>query len=526
MFSALIKAFTGRAGFLPSLLALVLIALTAAAVLLNLPRIEQRLIESSQTVLQQNLGENDQLLSIQAEGRNLLIEGDFEDIAMLVAQLEQIDGVRGVRVIAAEGKLATEQSEVTEGSETAVADAIVADVNLVVAELDAKTESDIATSLESQDSSTSDESQAATVQDNVLEPLLESDAPQLDFATVESSEAETIEAIDQSSLVLRYDGTHLVLSGHLANEDMVESISREVSNAAPGDSKLEISIDSTGTPSSLNWMNDFLQAVAGLPDDAQGVIHGSDNKGVAIVPDSQQTLRAPADAASSENEAAPEGVSENEQQEMPEMPAPAVDAQVSSQQETQLQESLLITPESSTLDDTEQSAAGTNISQDAVQEEPVSTAEENLEMNVEFQVAESDRHVDTGPIPVPSAPEVAANRPSPMHPVQFIDGLNQRIAGQPVFEVGQYAISPEFAAELDALSRVMIQNPRLLLRVVGNLDFGVDPRNARFVGIDRAREIRDYITAHRVEPFRVFAAPLPRNYAFDKHIQIIFYITE
>ena len=61
MFSALIKAFTGRAGFLASLLALLVITLIAAAVLLNLPRIEQNLVDSSQSVLEESLSDSDTL---------------------------------------------------------------------------------------------------------------------------------------------------------------------------------------------------------------------------------------------------------------------------------------------------------------------------------------------------------------------------------------------------------------------------------------------------------------------------------
>lgn len=84
-------------------------------------------------------------------------------------------------------------------------------------------------------------------------------------------------------------------------------------------------------------------------------------------------------------------------------------------------------------------------------------------------------------------------------------------------------LSPDL---IDHLAEMMQQHPYLLLRVVGNLDFSVAPREAEYVGIDRAREIRDYLTAQGIERFRVFATPLPRDRAFDKHVQLVFYISE
>ncbi|MCP4000211.1 MAG: hypothetical protein GY727_04790, partial [Gammaproteobacteria bacterium] len=96
MFSALLKAFTARAGFLPSMLALLLIALTSAAVLLSLPRIEQDIENSGQTVLSDSLSKGDTLVSLRAEGRNLLLDGQFEDATALSAKLNEIKGVRSV----------------------------------------------------------------------------------------------------------------------------------------------------------------------------------------------------------------------------------------------------------------------------------------------------------------------------------------------------------------------------------------------------------------------------------------------
>ena len=100
------------------------------------------------------------------------------------------------------------------------------------------------------------------------------------------------------------------------------------------------------------------------------------------------------------------------------------------------------------------------------------------------------------------------------------------MAQQAIFNSGDIEISQEFAAELDQLVQMMHNNRQLFLRIVGNLDFSVGPRDAEYVGVDRAREVRDYIRAQGVERFRVFSAPLPRDYAFDKQVQVVFYISE
>ena len=98
MFSALVKAFTGRAGLLSSLLALSIIALISAAVLLGLPRIEQNLGNSAQLVLSENLADGDSLASLGVDGRELLLEGEFEDAPGLSTRLNEIEGVRSVLI--------------------------------------------------------------------------------------------------------------------------------------------------------------------------------------------------------------------------------------------------------------------------------------------------------------------------------------------------------------------------------------------------------------------------------------------
>ena len=143
-----------------------------------------------------------------------------------------------------------------------------------------------------------------------------------------------------------------------------------------------------------------------------------------------------------------------------------------------------------------------------------------VEPDASDQVSDSDSEVseateaDTGGAPVV------------VQPTQYITELNSRIAGQVLFGPGEHTISDALAAELDGLAELMRQNPDLLLRVVGNIDFNVDRRYAEYVGIDRAREIKKYLYAQRVESFRIFATPLPRDRAYDKRVQLVFYISE
>ena len=297
----------------------------------------------------------------------------------------------------------------------------------------------------------------------------------------------------QSSLSLRYDGTRLSLSGHLADEQMAKLIADEISNAIPPYSELEINVDGAGKASPLNWMNEFLETVTGLPDDAQGIIEGSDEQGVQVIPDVEQTLRereqpaaqmmaGQADKVEADNEAGGEieGVTEDELQ-----TEEVTDAGVTE-------------PESAHLE----------------------TAEAPAEDGADPGIENADALAES--MPASTADDTGIS----IHPGKYIVDLNKRVAEQAVFESGQFEIGDSLAAELDDLAEMMFQNPHLLLRVVGNIDFSVEPRIAEYVGIDRAREIRDYLKSRRVEPFRVFATPLPRDYAFDKRVQIVFYISE
>jgi outer membrane protein OmpA-like peptidoglycan-associated protein len=504
MFSALIKAFTGRAGFLASLLAFILIGLTAVAVLSKLPRIEQNLVDSSQSVLNQYLADNDTLVSLRAEGRNLILDGEFSDAPGLAAKLEDIEGVRSVII---NGSTPAPQASSQEPAEVVavqvdsepVADSAGQDTNAPDSNSSASDSGETQVEAESMEAMGSGSEELVATG----EPLVQAVPEPLKSDVAASADSDVAEKMDQSSLSLRYDGTRLSLSGHLADEQMAQLIAEEVSNAIPGNSEMEINVDGQGAASPLNWMNEFLETVAGLPDDAQGLIEGSDKQGVQVIADAEQTLlrRAQPQAMNTEQaDGLVPGSRENDsvtEEEGSQLEVSALQAQT---------ESAEIVPEAEQPDSVQVAGASadlaidSSVSMENVIEVPVSGPVENTPADMEKVV--------------------------PVHPGKYIVDLNNRIAGQAVFEAGKYFISDALAAELDDLAEMMLKNPNLLLRVVGNIDFSVDPRIAEYVGIDRAREIRNYLHAQRVERFRVFATPLPRDYAFDKQVQVVFYISE
>ncbi len=501
MFSALLKAFTARAGFLSSLLALLLIALTSAAVLLSLPRIEQDLENSGQTVLSDSLSQGDTLVSFRAEGRNLLLEGQFEDAAGLSAKLNEIEGVRSVII---NGSGATpgiavqsnpeQPAELTSDVITDLSTDRVeqgTDMELPVDAAGSETDENVtvsgseeAVNPESPEEAAAPEVAVAADEEIITssgEPLAQlASEPVVGDEMVAEDEGEA-DGFDQSSLSLRYDGTQLRLTGHLADEQMAQLIADHVANVIPAYSVLEIDLDAKGKGSPLNWMGEFLRTVSGLPEDAQGRIDGSDQEGVKITPDVEQTLTVRGDAP----EVLPE--SENE---------PVTDVTADSN---------AVSSDDGTVTEPETEAA---------------QMQSEAEPDASAQISDSD----TG------APEaVAADTegvPVVVQPTNYITELNSRIAEQVLFESGEHTISDVLAAELDGLAEMMRQNPDLLLRVVGNIDFSVDRRYAEYVGIDRAREIKKYLYGQRVEPFRVFATPLPRDRAYDKRVQLVFYISE
>lgn len=496
MFKALFKAFTGRAGFISSLLALSIIALTAAAILLSLPRIEQKLEDSAQTMLSDTLTDTDVLEGFRVEGRQLLLEGEFEDAASLSAQLKEIKGVRSVLInglkpepMAVESRLdvAPDLASDASGQQSEPASAQTGEESEATGVVDAGNDSSDA-GLKVDDSvvgTAIDENaikEAVSVEPvSVNDQLMASGEPLAQPAPdSEVNVSDTDQFFDQSSLVLRYDGKQLSLSGHLADEQMAQLIAERVAHAAPVGSALDINLDGNGKGSPLNWMREFLDTVSDLPDNAQGFIEGSDVLGVQIIPDLEQTLAVQPVVQAAVPEAGSElqGIAEPTEGNMADVVESAPDEPV--------------------LDESDQ---------------PESVSDSSMNMPVQQNHA-------------PESVEPEAEQAPLVEPAKFITELNARISGQSLFAPGEYVIGEALAAELDGLAEMMRQHPDLLLKIVGNLDFSVGPRDARFVGIDRAREIRSYLATQQIEPYRVFAIPLPRDSAFDRRIQVVFYISE
>jgi outer membrane protein OmpA-like peptidoglycan-associated protein len=261
---------------------------------------------------------------------------------------------------------------------------------------------------------------------------------------------------------------------------MAQLIAERVAHAAPVGSELDINLDGNGKGSPLNWMREFLDTVSDLPDNAQGLIEGSDALGVQIIPDLEQTLAVQPVVQPVVPEAGSElqGIAEPTEGNMADVVESAPDEPV--------------------LDESDQ---------------PASVSDSSMNMPVQ------ENHA-------PESVEPEAEQAPLVEPVKFITELNARISGQSLFAPGEYVVGEALAAELDGLAKMMRQHPDLLLKIVGNLDFSVGPRDARFVGIDRAREIRSYLATQQIEPYRVFAIPLPRDSAFERRIQVIFYISE
>lgn len=511
MFSALLKAFTGRAGLLAGLLALALVVVTVAAVYMKTPEIEQSLSDRALPVLHAQLGEQDELISFRAEGRNLMLEGRFDDPGALAIQLLGVEGVRSVFVNGADlgsgaepatetGMLSSDETE--SGSDESAPSEEMSEAPTEPAEEVAEVSVSDQSSLEaapSEGGAAVAESELQVAESNAEKPAEAASAePQAvagDAAAAaeergagapETAAAATEGGLAESSLSLRYDGTRLRLSGQMGDEQMAQLVTDSVRRAIPRYSELEAEVGSEGKPSPLNWMRQFLAAVARLPDDAQGVIVGSDSEGVAIIPDPEQTL-----VSSGDSDAADTSVVESGPASEPEAvePGPA-------------------------------DGAGSDVEPEVTESEPDTMAGADA---TQPELAGPEAGVEPA---APAAGGEAMDSPVPVHPGQFIVELNQRLAATPMFATGEYAVGEALAAELDRLAEMLRQHPNLLLRIVGNIDFDANPRIAEFIGLDRARSVRNYLYRQGIDRRRLFAKPLPREHAFEKQVQLVFYISE
>ncbi len=466
MLSALFKAFTGRSGWLGSILALAILAVIAYAAVTGLPGVQQRVLTLSQAYLEDNMAAGDTLMSLQVNGRDVHLGGDIQDPDALKSGLESLSAVRRVVLI---GTIPADAGNSADPvPEEAPVQTQVLPTSPEVADANAPGNSAEAT---------------AHVVDAVSKLVLQEesavssaeDIPQAPAETIQEStptddEAEQVSqnivdstVSSESSLTLRYDGIRLKLSGHVGDEQMAALLAEAVRRAMPDGHQLESSVLGDGQPSALNWMNAFLQRVSSLPQDAQGVITGSDSQGVEIVPDAEQSLRVQADDVNAERAAEPARL-------------------------------------------------------DAVQAQ----ASESVEVSQE-QPTVQPQQAQTATVP-PAAAD--SKDPSIIDPSQFIMGLNQRLSARPYFKPGAVWLEEPLKAELVELAAMLQKNPALLLRITGNIDASVGPEYEDRVGMDRAMEVKAFLGEQQVDQSRVFVVPLPRGYAFEKRVQLVFYISE
>lgn len=514
MLSALIKAFTGRAGGLGSLLALLIVALIAYTVVDRLPKVEQQVLAVSQDYLAGNMAADDVLKSLQADGRDVHLGGEFQNPAALKAGIESLNGVRKVflsgselsDVDASDGALDVEPVEgltaelavdslpvnaLNEISNEA-GEASTAQVVEAVTELLLKDGSGRMPVASITDTKTRQAQKAA---DATNSAEIANTGANVNFDPTAPDEGIVPEVVtfDESSLALRYDGTQLKLSGHVGDEKMAELLVEAVRQAIPSYSVLTSDVDGNGKSSPLNWMRRFLRIASGLPEDAQGLISGSDSKGVQIIPDEQQTLSAKDDSGranvNESREASPARVGlESVAQEQASLQPPAPKAEAETEEE--LSEGSQMHLEKGQL------GQGSN------------------ELKGEL----------TASSPPTSGPP--AMPPKQTDPGEFIVALNTRLLETAFFQPGEVSISEALAQELDHLVQFMQQHPSIYLRIMGNIDSSVGARFEELVGMDRARQVRRYLLKQQLDGARIITAPLPGGYAFDRRVQLVFYISE
>lgn len=473
MLSALFKAFTGRAGILASLLALLIIGVVAAAVVLGIPQIEQKLVTKTEAFLKANMAESDVLSQLSAEGRTLHIQGKVQDTDAFKQSVSALEGVQSLVF--------------TEDNSVDIAQAV------------ANQPTSSVVNSEQPSPATSTPEVIENTAENSVAPIVETQAVATSSdQIVSSAEVEHKVQFNQSTLSLRYDGPKLVLTGHLVDLETANLITAEVANAVPADYELEIDVDTRGASSSLSWLDNFLSLVAGLPGDAQGVIQGSDHKGVWIDADKVQSLFR------------------------------KMDTQIEFDQEALDSVQINSNADSSGVIRVGMSSDARALADVSVQNQASEAAAEVAATDVTTQVQAS---LPTSDENTPDTQEAASEVSEQLNvdtltPSEYILWLNKHLASNQPFPSGETEVSQALGDELIRLLGIMARNPSLLLRVVGNIDFSVDSRDGPYVGIDRARAIRDYMRDEGVDPFRVFAAPLPHEYAFEERVQVVFYISE
>jgi len=379
-----------------------------------------------------------------------------------------------------------------------------------------------------------------------------------------------------SMLTAYFEKGNLKVTGVVPEKDDVNSLTRALSQIRRS-GLTTIEIRSGSANSDLHWQNDFLGAISSIPNDAVGKIVASDQDGIQIVPDNapaEPTTIAATEASSSadpapvmaQNVANPETSVQTPAAIPAVVPAPS-SPDTSTDLVANGQTEVAAEPAADVEVSTETPPAAEPATSSIPAVEATTTAESNQHSNTKArtqggfsmgmnadsstnisaqQQMDESRHITRSPGPdinvekrslaavaEDGAVEGGATANGSVvtqqqggSPLDYIVNLNYFLTGKQLFESGETTPSPELESKLAELVQFLNAYPNTLIRIVGNVDFTVGQRDGEYVGVRRARAVRDYLRNRGIDSFRIFAAPLPRGYAFDEQTQIVFYISE
>jgi len=255
MMSAMFKAFAGRAGWLPSLLALAIIALIGFTTVAALPRIEQNIEKQVSQYLEANLSKSDSLVGLQVHGRDVLLSGRIADPETVQAGLMSLPGVRRV-VISDAGSMASSRAG-------GASDGDASPVTSQVATFRSSVESDVS-------------APASIVKSEISEPSPNSHEPDKNIANTVSQNAATSTgqssiSDDLSSVVSDARAERTITASRANPEALILSLNKLSSVSvmfAPGDARISAETGSSLMPLAqmMSQNPDLLLGIEGYPD--------------------------------------------------------------------------------------------------------------------------------------------------------------------------------------------------------------------------------------------------------------------
>ncbi len=425
MIKALAKSFVFQAGLIPALLAWAIVGVTAAAVYFGLPQIQKSVVTHSQQTLidegySQALAE-----TAQADGRSISLaatDSDEENIR-IQSLLEKTCGVFKVSFNDQMSPMVNAQVFADGASVSGVAAAAAA---------------------------------AAAVNDSAI----------TDNEDIPENSVEPTASTGPSHLVAHYHNGTIRVEGALQDIKLIKAISNTLQRFGP----IDIDIKPGSNPSNLDWGGNFLEAVAGVPDDATGKIIGSDLEGVQIIPLAEPEVAEP-----------------------------------------KIVEATPATTPTDRIEPTQEQSSAEKVSTETSEQ----TAEETTEIAPEPDQAPETTKTEA-PVDQPNGPSL----------FEHITRFNSDLAQQSWFEAGESYIAESLSQQLDQLLAIMKDNPQALLRIVGNLDFSRPGAEGAQVGYYRGRAVQEYLVAKGIDQNRVSNQPLRPGYAYDEPTEIVFYISE